>query len=419
MRFIVSLVVVLTALSAGAFAFLPAERTIAISALAIASPQVAPESRSVAGSPRHTPVSQLVQVGAAETPGASGAPAGTNSSAPNAPAQDVPAPAASSIPQCEKPGGMGLARIVEIDTTGGPGFGFQHFKQYDFLHDKEVVLTFDDGPWPSTPAVLEALTDECLKATFFEIGKHATWHPEITKQVIDAGMTVGTHTWSHKDLARNPYAKHLEQAEQEVEMGNSAVHMAAAGGKIAPFFRFPELQHLPQLLPYLADRNIAIFSTDINSRDFTMHKPDQVVKSVMSQLEKRGKGIILMHDLHRNTAEALPELFRQLKAGGYKVVHIVPKGELTTLPKYDEMVTHPGELASNNTRPKNIVVRTARSVSRPELIDTRHRTRTNPARRSPTYDHARRGVSPNQVLAVKHRGRLLPIRPAQNRQKFK
>jgi peptidoglycan/xylan/chitin deacetylase (PgdA/CDA1 family) len=343
------------------------------------------------------------------------APAGTNSSVPNAPAQNVPAPAASTIPQCDKPGGMGLARIVEIDTTGGPGFGFQHFKQYDFLHDKEVVLTFDDGPWPSTPAVLRALTDECLKATFFEIGEHATWHPEITKQVIDAGMTVGTHTWSHKDLARNPYAKHLEQAEQEVEMGNSAVHMAAAGGKIAPFFRFPELQHLPQLLPYLGERNIAIFSTDIDSRDFTMHKPDQVVKSVMSQLEKRGKGIILMHDLHRNTAEALPELFRQLKAGGYKVVHIVPKGELTTLPKYDEMVTHQGKLSSNNTRPKNIVVHTARRlVSRPELIDARYRTRTDPARRSPTHDHARKGVSPNQVLAVKHRGRLLPIRAPQD-----
>ena len=424
MRFIVSLVAVLTALGVGAFAFLSAERTIAVPALAIASPQVAPESRSVAAPSRHTPNSQFAQVGAAETPGASGAPtrveqesqaaapAGTNSSAPNASAQNMRAPTASTIPQCDKPGGMGLARIVEIDTTGGPGFGFQHFKQYDFLHDKEVVLTFDDGPWPSTPAVLKALTDECLKATFFEIGEHATWHPEITKQVIDAGMTVGTHTWSHKDLARNPYAKHLEQAEQEVEMGNSAVHMAAAGGKIAPFFRFPELQHLPQLLSYLAERNIAIFSTDINSRDFTMHKPDQVVKSVMSQLEKHGKGIILMHDLHRNTAEALPELISQLKAGGYKVVHMVPKGELTTLPKYDEMVTHQGKLSSNNTRPKNIVVHTARRlVSRPELIDARYRTRTDPARRSPTHDHARKGVSPNQVLAAKHRGKLLPIRP--------
>jgi peptidoglycan/xylan/chitin deacetylase (PgdA/CDA1 family) len=287
------------------------------------------------------------------------APAAVNSPAPNASAQSKLAPAAPAIPPCDKPGGMGLARIVEIDTTGGPGFGFEHFKQYDFLRDKEVVLTFDDGPWPgNTPAVLKALADECLKATFFEIGKHATWHPEITKQVIDAGMTVGTHTWSHKDLARNPYAKDLEQAEQEIEMGNSAVHMAAAGGKVAPFFRFPDLQHPPQLLSYLAERNIAIFSTDIDSRDFKMHKPEQVINSVMSQLEKHGKGIILMHDFLHNTAEALPELIRQLKAGGYKVVHLVPKGELTTVPKYDEMVMQQDKLSSNNTRPENSVVRT-------------------------------------------------------------
>jgi peptidoglycan/xylan/chitin deacetylase (PgdA/CDA1 family) len=422
MRFIVSLAAVLMPLSVAAFAFLPAERTIAVPALAIASPRVAPESRSVPVSVRHN--RKFAQVGAAETPGASGAPtrveqesqeaapAGANSSAPNAPVQNIPAPGGSTIPQCQSPGGMGLARIVEIDTTGGPGFGFQHFKQYDFLHDKEVVLTFDDGPWPSTPAVLKALTDECLKAIFFEIGEHATWYPGITKQVIDAGMTVGTHTWSHKHLTRSHYAEHLEQAEQEVEMGNSAVHMAAAGGKIAPFFRFPALQQLPQLLPYLAERNIAIFSADIDSRDFRMHKPDQVVKSVMGQLEKHGKGIILMHDLHRNTAEALPELIRQLKEGGYKVVHMVPKDDLTTLPKYDEMVTHPGQVSSNDTQPKNVVVRTVgRLASRPELIDTRHRTRTDPARRSLTHDHARKGASPNQVLAPQHRGRLLPIRP--------
>jgi peptidoglycan/xylan/chitin deacetylase (PgdA/CDA1 family) len=254
---------------------------------------------------------------------------------------------------------MGLARIVEIDTTGGPGFGFEHFKQYDFLRDKEVVLTFDDGPWPgNTAAVLKALADECLKATFFEIGKHATWHPEITKQVIEAGMTVGTHTWSHKDLARNPYAKDIEQAKAEIEMGNSAVHLAAGGGKIAPFFRFPALQHPPQLMSYLAERNIGVFSTDIDSRDFKLHKPEDVIKSVMSQLEKHGKGIILMHDFKHHTAEAMPELIRQLKAGGYKVVHMVPKGELTTVPKYDEMLAHEDKLSSNNTRPESSVIRT-------------------------------------------------------------
>jgi peptidoglycan/xylan/chitin deacetylase (PgdA/CDA1 family) len=274
-------------------------------------------------------------------------------------AQPKPAPLATAIPACDKPGGMGLTRIVEIDTTGGPGFGFEHFKQYDFLRDKEVVLTFDDGPWPgNTPAMLKALTDECLKATFFEIGKHASWHPEITKQVLAAGMTLGTHTWSHKDLARNPYAKDIEQAKAEIEMGFSAVHMAAGGGKVAPFFRFPALQHPPQLLSYLAERNVGVFSTDIDSRDFKLHKPEEVIKSVMNQLEKHGKGIILMHDFKQHTAEAMPELIRQLKAGGYKVVHMVPNGEVTTVPKYDEMLSHEDKLSSNNTRPESSVIRT-------------------------------------------------------------
>jgi peptidoglycan/xylan/chitin deacetylase (PgdA/CDA1 family) len=279
------------------------------------------------------------------------------------PAADVGSPTIaialpSNIPACDKPDAMGLSRIIEIDTTGGPGFGFEHFKQYDFLRDREIVLTFDDGPWPqSTPAVLKALADECLKATFFEIGEHAMWHPEITKQVIEAGMTVGTHTWSHKDLARNPYAKDIEKAEQEIEMGNSAVHMAA-GAPIAPFFRFPDLQHAPKLFTYLSERNIAIFSTDIDSRDFKMHKPEQVITSVMSQLEKRGKGIILMHDFHYNTAEALPELFHQLKVAGYKVVHMVPRQSLTTLPKYDQMVNQQNKLSSNITRPIGTGVRT-------------------------------------------------------------
>jgi peptidoglycan/xylan/chitin deacetylase (PgdA/CDA1 family) len=269
-------------------------------------------------------------------------------SAENSPAS----PTSSAIPPCDKPDGFGLSRIVQIDTTGGPEFGIQHFKEYrDFLRDKEVVLTFDDGPRQgSTEAVLKALADECLRATFFEIGENASWHPQITKQVIDAGMTVGTHTWSHKDLARNPYANNLEKAEQEIEMGNSAVHSAAAAGNVAPFFRFPDLRAPPQLLSYFAERNIAVFSTDIDSRDFTMHKPEQVVNSVMTQLEKRGKGIVLLHDFHRNTAAALPELLRQLNLAGYKIVHLVPKEQLATVPKYDEMFEHRENLSSSAQR---------------------------------------------------------------------
>ena len=103
-------------------------------------------------------------------------------------------------PPCNNPNALGIGRTVEIDTTGGPGFGFEHFKELDFLRDKEVVLTFDDGPWPvNTPSVLKTLADECTTGIFFPIGKHATYYPEILKQVLAAGHTIGSHTWSHAD----------------------------------------------------------------------------------------------------------------------------------------------------------------------------------------------------------------------------
>src|SRR5262249_35864256 len=91
-------------------------------------------------------------------------------------AQNFPAHTPALRPACNNPDALGLSRVIEIDATGGPAFGTEHFKQYDFLRDKEVVLTFDDGPWPgNTPIVLKALQDNCTKATFFEIGEHATW----------------------------------------------------------------------------------------------------------------------------------------------------------------------------------------------------------------------------------------------------
>jgi peptidoglycan/xylan/chitin deacetylase (PgdA/CDA1 family) len=274
--------------------------------------------------------------------------------APSAKSAPLPTATAASAGCANNPNALGLTRIVEIDTTGGPGFGFEHFKEHDFLRDKEVVLTFDDGPWPNnTPAVLAALASHCIKATFFPIGKHATWHPEILKQVAAAGHSIGNHTWSHADLSK----KSKEEATREIEMGASAVRMAV-GGSTAPFFRFPALRHPPEMVKYLGDRNVAIFSCDMDSFDFTMRKPEQVIKSVMSKLEKHGKGIILMHDFQHATAEALPELLNQLKAHGYKVVHMVPKAPLQTIAEYDEMVRKENKLPTASTRPTESVVRT-------------------------------------------------------------
>jgi peptidoglycan/xylan/chitin deacetylase (PgdA/CDA1 family) len=264
-------------------------------------------------------------------------------------------PAATAKAKCDNPNALGVSRVVQIDTTGGPGFGFEHFKAYDFLADHEVVLTFDDGPWPhNTPAVLKALADQCTKAMFFSIGKHAGWHPEILRKVAAAGHTVGTHTWSHKDLSRMS----VEDAKAEIEKGIAAVSIALGDKPVAPFIRFPALVHPPELLKYVGERNIGVFSTDIDSFDFKIHRPKQVIKSVMHKLSQRGKGIILMHDFQHATAEALPELLKQLKAGGYKVVQVVGKTPLMPEKQYVEIVAKEIGGGLEAARPMSAVVKT-------------------------------------------------------------
>jgi peptidoglycan/xylan/chitin deacetylase (PgdA/CDA1 family) len=268
-----------------------------------------------------------------------------------------PLPAVPQKPACANPDALGVSRVVEVDTSGGPGFGFENFKQMDFLTDKEVVLTFDDGPWPgNTPAVLKALDDECTKAVFFPIGKHATYHPEILRQVLAAGHTVGAHTWSHANLNGKKITEQM--AKDEVEKGFSAVKWAL-GTEPSPFFRFPELQHNPATVAYLATRNVGIFSCDIDSFDFRRDSnPEKEITTVMTKLDKLGKGIILMHDFQKHTAEALPTLLRRLKAGGYKIVQMKAKTTLQTLPEYDEALAKELKLPTFSSRPVSSVVQT-------------------------------------------------------------
>ena len=292
-----------------------------------------------------------------QTPPAKGA-ASPPPAAPRA-AAPAPAPAAGQPARaaCNAPNALGVGRTVEIDTTGGPGFGFEHFKQLDFLRDKEVVLTFDDGPWPlNTPAVLKALADECTTGIFFSIGKHATYYPEIIKQVYAAGHTVGTHTWSHATLTNKKLTE--DQRKEEIEKGFSAVKWALGGVSPAPFFRFPALQHPPEMVTYLGDRNIAMFSCDLNSFDFKARNAQAVIDVTMKKLDKLGKGIILMHDFHKHTAEALPDLLKKLKAGGYKVVAMKAKAPVQTIAKYDEEVVKDAKLPTVSSRPVSSVVQT-------------------------------------------------------------
>ncbi|MBR1122444.1 polysaccharide deacetylase family protein [Bradyrhizobium lablabi] len=297
-------------------------------------------------------------------------PPAAKSAAPGAPQaaaapQAAPAPAPVAVKQppqparaaCTNPNALGVGRTVEIDTTGGPGFGFEHFKTLDFLRDKEVVLTFDDGPWPvNTPAVLKALAEECTTGIFFTIGKHATYYPEILKQVYAAGHTVGTHTWSHQALVNKKLNE--EQRKEEIEKGFAAVKWALGGVSPAPFFRFPALQHPPEMVTYLGERNIAMFSCDLDSFDFKARNAQQVIDTVMRKVDKLGKGIILMHDFHKHTGEAVPELLKRLKAGGYKVVAMRAKEPVQVIAKYEEEVIKDLKLPTVSSRPVSSVVTT-------------------------------------------------------------
>jgi peptidoglycan/xylan/chitin deacetylase (PgdA/CDA1 family) len=324
----------------------------------------------------------------AETTGVKLAPSsGTTPYAPTGRASDlsaaatipVTAPAAGSAPtpaamppvqvtsSCPgNPDALGISRVVEVDTTGGPGFGFEHFKSYDFLREGEVVLTFDDGPWPkNTQAVLAALAFHCTKAIFFPIGLHATYNPQILKQVAAAGHAIGSHTWCHQDLSKTKGTCLVNGKRQsyeydprdEIEKGISAVHWAV-GGPTAPYFRFPALRQPPELIEYLGKRNIAIFSADLDSFDFKMRKPEQVRQSVMAKLKKHGKGIVLVHDFQHATAEAAADLLKDLKVAGYKIVFMKPKFPVTTIASYDELILRQMKTSAGDSRPISSVVRT-------------------------------------------------------------
>lgn len=217
-------------------------------------------------------------------------------------------------------GTLGISRTIEVDTTGGPWFGTPKGDP-KFLQPKEVVLTFDDGPSPAnTRKILAALAKECTTATFFVVGEMVAVHPEVIKEIADQGHTIGTHTWSHPNLAR----RDIDDVKHEVEATFNAAQKASPA-PIAPFFRYPYLSSSDVTEDYMKSRNIGQFAVDIDSQDWRVRSAKPVVARVMAGLKARGRGIILMHDIHRSTADAVPQLLAQLKAGGYQVVQLKPK----------------------------------------------------------------------------------------------
>ncbi len=233
---------------------------------------------------------------------------------------------AQAAPSCPaNADALGTERGLSVDPTKTPRVGRKHFPQTLALRPKEVVLTFDDGPEPnSTPRVLDTLRRECVKASFFLLGRSALAYPELTRRELAEGHTVAHHSYQHPILNRMPVAA----AETEIDRGFAAVDKALygkAGDRPAtPFFRFPGFASSPALLDHLEQRGITVFGADLWASDWNPMTPGQQLRLVLDRLNATQGGIVLFHDTKQQTAAMLPDFLRALKAQDYAVVHVVP-----------------------------------------------------------------------------------------------
>jgi len=216
-------------------------------------------------------------------------------------------------------------REIAIDGAQGLSLGLQSYPQTLALKDHEVVLTFDDGPAATTPAVLEALKDHCAKATFFLIGRNAEAMPALVKREVAEGHSVGYHSMTHPE--RTLRMMSFEAARRDIEQGIAAVDRAgfgeASSAPHSPFFRFPGFADSPALLDYAHGRGMAVFGSDLWASDWRQMTPQAELALIMERLEKAGKGIVLFHDSKESTAKMLPDFLRTLDEKGFKIVHMV------------------------------------------------------------------------------------------------
>ncbi len=236
----------------------------------------------------------------------------------------VGVPAAATAADCPgHPDALGTSRVLVVDPAEHARIGTMQYRETLPLQDHEVVLTFDDGPLPPySNRVLETLASQCVKATYFLIGRMAHAYPDMVRKIHDAGHTIGTHTLSHPyTFNRMPVAKAHQEMDGGIEMATEALGNPA---EVAPFFRIPGLIRANVVEQYMAEKGIMIWSADFPADDWKHLSANEVMKRALTRLEQHGKGVLLLHDIQPATALMLPRLLAELKRRGYRVVHVVP-----------------------------------------------------------------------------------------------
>jgi peptidoglycan/xylan/chitin deacetylase (PgdA/CDA1 family) len=224
------------------------------------------------------------------------------------------------------PNAIGTSRTIVVDPREHARIGTMDYAETLPLADREVVLTFDDGPLPPyTNRILDILAAECVKATYFIVGSMAKAYPDALRRVYEAGHTIGTHSMTHPIHFR---AQTFERAKAQIDDGIAAA--AAVLGdpdKVAPFFRFPGFGYTVAAEQYAASRGLMVWGADVPADDWIFLGAKEVARRAVQRLEAKGKGILLLHDIHARTVEGLPIILSELKARGFRIVHVVPSSE--------------------------------------------------------------------------------------------
>ncbi|MDK9694866.1 MAG: polysaccharide deacetylase family protein [Siculibacillus sp.] len=227
---------------------------------------------------------------------------------------------------CPRSDALGTSRVMEVAIPADGLFvGTKSYRETLPLAPKEVVLTFDDGPaGPTTDRVLAALEAECVKATFFVVGRMAAARPEQLRRIAASGHTVGHHSMTHVIMNTVPH----ERGRADIEQGWRTVDRILTGVEAphpaTPFFRFPGFAPTRALSTWLAAERVGVFGADFWGSDWTKITSEALFAQVLHRLEEKQGGILLLHDIHAHTAAMVPALLREMKARGYRVVHIVP-----------------------------------------------------------------------------------------------
>ena len=231
--------------------------------------------------------------------------------------------AGASANECPgNPNAIGTSRVITVKPKDYPLVGSLQYQETVPLKNREVVLTFDDGPVPPyTNTILDILAAECVKAMFFTLGVNAAETPDLVRRAHKEGHSIGTHTFNHPDLAKLT----LEQAKKEIDLGIAAATEALGNANhVAPFFRAPFLHINKSLERHLTSRGLMVWSIDIDTEDWTFITEERLIELTMKRLEQEGKGILLMHDIKPLTARVLPMLLAELKRKDFRIVHVVP-----------------------------------------------------------------------------------------------